>query len=152
MISKFLENNPLFRECLEALQTNLLSLEESDKITNTFKKIVPLTRWGKVDWSKIDKKIDIGYDPYQIISALNQLIEGAVDKNVFIEWSDGGLPAIQANLEDIINHFDDVTCVAFEKFIFNPIQGYIIEILPGNKMTVGVINRKHNNELSMLLL
>lgn len=147
MLSKFLENNPLFRECLQSLDGKLLSIEESDKVTNLFEKIIPLTRWGKVDWSKIDKKIKIGSNPNQIIPALNQLVGKKIDKNVYIEWSDGGLPAISANLENIIDHFANVTCVALEKFIFNPTQGYIIEVLAGDLMTVGVISAsKTNNE------
>jgi hypothetical protein len=43
-------------------------------------------------------------------------------------------------LIDIVKYFDDVTCVTFEKFIFNPYIGYIIEILPGDSMTVGVVS------------
>ena len=138
-ISKFLQNNRLFRECVESLHAELLSLNDSNKITILFEKTIPMTKWGKIDWEKIDKKINIGYDPIRIIPALEELIKESLDKSVYIEWSDGGLPVIKTNLDAVINHFDDVTCVSFEKFIFNPQQGYIIEILASDEMTVGVV-------------
>lgn len=141
MNTKFLENRPLFKECLEALNVDLLPDEEANKLSALFKKEFPITTWGKIDWVKIDKKIDLGYDPDNIIPALEQLLQGPIDKSVYIEWSTGGIPVIKTNLDDIIKFLDDVTCVAFEKFIFNLDQGYIIEILPGNKTTVGLINK-----------
>lgn len=139
MTSNVLKNRPLFKECVEALGANLLPKEESDKLTTIFKTIFPITAWGKIDWNKIDQKIDIGYDPHAIIPALKKLLQNTIDESVYIEWSTASIPIIQTNLIDIINHFDDVTCVSFEKFIFNPTQGYIIEILPSDQMTVGLV-------------
>ncbi len=129
----------MFRECVEVLNAKLPSLEESFILTDIFKDTYPLTRWGKIDWDEIDYKIDVGYDQNNILPALQQLIQKPIDTSVYIEWSDGGLPIIKADLLDIIKHFDDVTCVAFEKFIFNPYVGYIIEILPGDSMAVGLV-------------
>ena len=51
------------------------------------------------------------------------------------------MPVIKANLTNIINNFDDVDCVSFDKFIFNPSQGYIIEVLFDGQITVGVLNK-----------
>lgn len=140
MESKFLENRPLFKECLDALNTKLLPEQDSDKLTETFNTMFPLTEWGKIDWDKINKKIDIGYDPKDIIPNLKKLLGTSFfDMTAYIEWSTGGLPVIKTNMNDIVNNFDDVTCVAFEKFIFNPDLGYILEILPGDKMTIGIV-------------
>jgi hypothetical protein len=49
MQSRILENNPLFKECIEALGTTLLSVEESNALTEVFKNMFPITRWGKID-------------------------------------------------------------------------------------------------------
>ena len=62
MSTKFLQNNPLYKECMEALKVSMLSKQEANDVTTLFKLMVPITRWGKVDWSKIDKKIEVGYD------------------------------------------------------------------------------------------
>lgn len=140
MIRNYLKNDQLYLECLSELNSTPLDDQESDHLHELFKNMFPITKWGKIDWDKLSNKIDIGCDPLNIIPALEQLLKNkSFDKSVYIEWSTGGLPIIKSNLEDIINHFDDVTCVAFEKFIFNPELGYIIEVLPGDKMTVGVI-------------
>jgi len=131
--------NILFDECIMALEAKVLSNSKSEEIEATFVKLFPTTGWGKIDWKKIDKKIEVGFDPLEIIPALKKLLGNSIDKSAYIEWSDGQLPIIQTNLDAIIKHFDDVTCVSFEKFIFNPDVGYIIEILPSDKITVGVI-------------
>jgi len=140
MIRNFLKNDQLYLECLIALGAKTLKDEESDCLHELFKKMFPITKWGKIDWAKITKKINIGYDPQNIIPALEELLENkSFDRSVYIEWSTGGLPIIKTNLDDIIKNFDDVTCVAFEKFIFNPDLGYIIEILPSDEMTIGIV-------------
>ena len=137
----------MFKECLEALKTQLLSETESDYLHQYFKKRFPITKWGKIDWEKISNKIDIGCEPLNIIPALELLLKKKTfDQSVYIEWSTGGLLIIRSNLEDLINHFDDVTCVAFEKFIFNPDLGYIIEVLPGDEMIVGIIPTKNKHK------
>lgn len=151
MPSRILENRPLFRECLEALQTTLLPKEESDRLELLFESLFPITRWGKIDWDKINQKIDIGCDPQNIIPALKQLLKTEpVDKEVYIEWSTGGVPAIKTNLDAIINHFNDVTCVAFEKFIFNPYVAYIIEILPSGQITAGLVKPIKQGDLEKI--
>jgi hypothetical protein len=48
-----------------------------------------------VDWTKINKRTEIGNNSYQIIPALNELIAGEIVRNVYTEWSDGGLPSIR---------------------------------------------------------
>jgi len=138
MSAQWLENRPLFKECLEILDTQLLPEQEADRISALFNRIVPMTTWGKVDWNKINKKVDINGDPENIIPALEKLLKGPVDKTVYIEWSTGGIPVIKADLDAVVKFFDYVTCVSFDKFIFNPSAGYIIEVLPDYTITVGL--------------
>jgi hypothetical protein len=140
MQSRILENRPLFKECVEALNITLLPDEESDLLTDIFENTYPISRWGKIDWSKIEQKIEIGCNPNNIILALEKLLKKSFDTTVYIEWSDGGLPAIKTDLLEVVKNFDEVKRVTFEKFIFNPYEGYIIEILPGDSMTVGVVS------------
>ncbi|MFA6066452.1 MAG: hypothetical protein WC707_04720 [Candidatus Babeliaceae bacterium] len=141
MTSKFLESRPLFKECIEALGATLLPTQESDKLSQLFENSYPITYWGKIDWDRIEKKIYLEYDPERIISSLEELLGKPIDKTVYVDWSDGRLPAIQANLDLIIKYFDIVRRVTFEKFIFNLSEGYIVEIKPGD-ITVGVISKE----------
>lgn len=136
---KILLNSILFKECVENLRPNFLSKFESEKMFEMFKQLVPITDWGKVDWSKIKKHVFIGYDPERILVTLNNLIGKGYDKSVYVVWSTAGIPVIQTDLNSIINHFDDVVCVAFETFIFNPTIGYVIEIKGGDEATVGIV-------------
>lgn len=132
---------PLFKECLEALKVNLLSDEEAERLSTLFENMFPITRWGKIDWDKIDNKIVIGNNQDEIIPALTKLLVVPIDPLVYIEWSSAAYPVIQANLNDIPNHFNIVARVTFEKFIFNPSQGYIIEIRFDDTITVGVLTQ-----------
>lgn len=125
MVSKFLANHSLFKECIEALNVSLLPEDEADILSELLLQIVPITTWGKVDWEKITHKIEVGYNPQDIIPALKKLLGNNVDTQVYIEWDNNALPVIKTTLEDIVRAFDDVACVSFEKFIFNPFAGLI---------------------------
>ena len=104
-----------------------------------FRKIIPITRWGMVDWKRINKKVEVGYDEHLLIPVLEKLMGEKFDTTVYIEWYSGGIPVIQADLKKIVKYFDDVICVDLRKFIFNPTAGYIIEILSSGLITVGMI-------------
>jgi hypothetical protein len=138
--TNFLKNEPLFKECLEKLNAPMLPKSEADKYSRVFTQMAPLAEWGKIDWDKIKQKIIINYQPQEIIPSLKKLLNGSFDESAFIEWSDGSIPVIKTTLSKIVDHFDDVICVAHEKFIFNPFAGYIIEILTGNEITVGILS------------
>lgn len=137
---KWVQHYSLFKECLEALKVNLLPEEEADKLFLLFKNKYPIAEWGKIDWDKIDNHIPIGNNQHEIFPALSSLLATPIDTLVYIVWSSAAFPVIQTNLNDVINYFDDVTCVSFETFIFNPTQNYIIEVRPGNEITLGVLN------------
>ena len=135
----FLQKHRLFRECLEVLNVSMIPETESELIGNVFENTFPITTWGKIDWEKIDHKIEIDYDPKDIVPSLEKLFGRKVNTEVYILWSSARYPVIKANLHDIVQHFDDVTCVSFEKFIFNFELLYILEILSSDKMTIGVL-------------
>lgn len=143
MIRNFFKDDQLYVECLIALHVKPLNDGESNLMHEVFKSIFPITKWGKIDWDKLTKKISIGYNPKNINSALKHLLEDkSFSRDVYIEWSTGGLPIIKTNLDDIIKSFDDVTCVSFEKFIFNLDIGYVIEILTSDEMTIGLVEKE----------
>jgi hypothetical protein len=141
MSSNLLKNNSLLRKCLEALNEQLLPEKESHILSNVFKHIVPITEWGKVDWDKIDDKFFIGYDPHLIIPTLEKLLNKQVVQKAYIEWNIYSIPVIKADLEDIIFSFKTIIKVSEEKFIFNPTQGYIVEIRFGGEITVGLLTK-----------
>ena len=143
MFKKLLELNPLFRECVDKLNAIILPDWEDKKMFDFFEQFFPLTEWGKIDWDKIDKKIVVGYNHLDIIPSLKKLLGTCIDKSTYIVWNDAGIPIIKTDLDAIVQNFDDVTCVAFEKFIFSPTIGYIIEVLPGGKITAGVIPQNY---------
>jgi hypothetical protein len=128
----------LFTECIEILNAKTLSIPDSDRLTEVFKSLYPITEWGKIDWDRIINKIEIGDDQERIIPLLETMLHHPAPKFVYVMWSDGSLPLITTNLEKIVQHYDDVVCVGFETFIFDPQEGWIIEILNDGTITAGM--------------
>jgi hypothetical protein len=75
MESNMLQHYPLFQECLQALNVSLLPAEKSESLSRLFEQIIPITKWGKVDWDAIERKIVIGYDQHKIIEALEHVLK-----------------------------------------------------------------------------
>jgi hypothetical protein len=117
-----------------------LSKSEAGEISELFIKHFPMTSWGKIDWEKIGHKIAIGNSPNKIIPTLEKLLQKSFDKNVYIDWSEGtdDISVIKTNLDLVVKYFDDVTCVACDKFIFNLDTSYVIEILHLGNITIGI--------------
>jgi len=131
----------LFKECVKVLQASLLSKSEAGEISELFIKHFPMTSWGKIDWGKFNHKIAIGNSPDTIIPALEKLLKKQFDKTVYIDWSEGtvDVSVIKTNLDLVVKYFDDVTCVACDKFIFNLDESYVIEILHLGDITIGIM-------------
>ncbi len=134
--------NAPFLRCIEALKIELLPEQESDRVLQLFTDLYPMTEWGKIDWDKINHKMNLGTNYTMIIDSLKRFLGDDFDPSVFIEWGSAAIPAIKTNIYDVIQQYDYVVSVTFDKFIFNPSEGYIIEILPGDDITVGVIDLK----------
>lgn len=129
----------LFEECVAILKPEILSNEESDQILLSFESIYPLTLWAKMDWSKVKEKVEIGYEENCILPLTEQLLGHPIKNKVYLVWNDGELPIIKTSLDLIVQFYDDVTCVGFEKFIFDLNERFIIEILPGGLITAGIV-------------
>ncbi len=138
-----LAGNDLFEECLEALGNNavVLSPAKSDDIVDLLEKSVPIYEGGsRIDWNKVDEKIYLD-SPRETVEALTKLLQGNIDTSIYLMWNDGELLVIKTDLHAVLDNFDDVTCVSFETWFFNPSQGYIIEYYYLGDMAVGLISK-----------
>lgn len=129
-----------FEECVDALGAIQLTLQDEKAVSKLYNQIYPITRSGKVDWNRIENKISIENDnPTDIIPALEKLIKGPLDKNVYIDWDGGPKPMIKTDLDKVIAQFFYVRRASFDQFLFNPTVGYIIEVRSWGDITVGVV-------------
>jgi hypothetical protein len=71
--------------------------------------------WDKVknEYHKIDKE------------QLGSFIDG--EEKCYILWSDGEVPVVKCNFQDIIKAWDDIECVAFDFFIITVDKTYLAE-------------------------
>lgn len=139
-MKNILETNALLAEFLQSVDASLLPHHESEKVTVLFEALYPLTRWGKIEWESIEIKKEID-NKEEIMFTLPKMLSASIDQSVYILCDDAMLPIIKTNLKDIIIHFCEMDCISMYKFIFNPMQGYIIEVLPSG-ITMGLIEKE----------
>lgn len=129
----------LFEECVEALGagTVILSEEKSKEIYHHLANTYPITSWARIDWDQIKSKMKIESGT-EIASQIKQVLEDAGGE-VFILWSHGDQPVLQAKLDSVFRAIDDVTAVSADTFILSPSR-YIIEFHHEGEITIGFEN------------
>lgn len=140
-LSKFLENTPLFKECLDALNENvaIISPNSADILFEVLNQMFPI-EFANINWEIVDRKIIINTEtPEQIFTSLNQLIgQPIVDKEIYIFWDDGGMPSLRTTLDLAIEHLNDITCLSTRTWLFNRNVGYVVEWHWCGDKTVGL--------------
>ena len=133
---------PLVQQCIEMFGDTavVLSKKETEAQWSLLKRMVPFTNNGKVAWEKVTKKQLVGNDGQEVLDALQNLLEQPIDKTIYLQWSDATLPIVQTDLDTALSLLGHIRKVTFELFFFNPHQGYLIEILPRDQITVGLVN------------
>ncbi len=128
----------LFDECLEALgaRTAVLSDQETIEIFKTFSDILPVTKWGRIEWDKIDKKIQVD-SANEILKCLYTQ-DKSTDTEIFVLWDEASLPVIKSDLDRILKVIDDVTAVSSNTWLFSPTFKYVIEFYHIGEVTIGI--------------
>ncbi len=126
---KFFDNNPLFKECIEALgkKAKILSFEESKKIYSILEVVFPIG-FSSINWEKVQHKVEFEPEyPEQIIPSISNLL-GKInfDKEIYI-ISDNDVPVIKSDLDSVIQHIDDVTCIGQTLWFLNISLQYVVE-------------------------
>ena len=127
-------------------EKTILSPEETDNQWELLHQMFTFTRNGKIIWDDINKKRLVDKSGEDIVDTLHSLLQKPLDKDVYIQWSTVNLPIIKTNLDAALAILEDVRKVFPEIFLFNPQQGYVIEILrryPNKvQIIVGLSNQK----------
>ena len=130
----------LFKECLQALEPHVktLSWETTRNLLDTFEDIYPINLEGRIDEDRIQtykkiKRLD------QVVPSLKQLLCSSLDSSVYILWNNANIPAIHTDLHQVINNFDDVSCVAPDMWLLNLSQEYVVEFHHSYGLAVGII-------------
>lgn len=123
-------DNSLLRECLELLQNNSHVLDDSEEqyISQKFKKEVPMTEWGRIDWKKITKS--------KIVNDYDKLLEVLNRGEYYIIWGEG-LPIVQCDLNQIIKYIDDIIAVDFDTWLVSSDFVTIVEFYHEGEISVG---------------
>ena len=129
----------IFDECIQALgdNTEVLSIEKTNEIFKELTKLFPMTSWGRVNWEKVEKKMEIPQT-----DSITRYLKGnneSYDKTVILLWDEATLPAVKTNLEKVIAVIDDVTAVSFNTWIFSPNSRYLVEYYHEKEVILGIL-------------
>lgn len=130
----------LFTECINALgnKVRILTKEESNKVFNLFESLIPFYQGGsRIDWSQVEQKVHID-SPQEIIRSIENLLKKPFNAQVYVLWNDASLPVLETDLVSIAKHFDDITCLGFETWFFNPSDGYTVEYYYLGELNAGL--------------
>ncbi|NRF96010.1 hypothetical protein HQN89_34980 [Paenibacillus frigoriresistens] len=138
-IKKEVHTNTLFDECIDALgdNTRIYSLDESVRVVAMLVMSFPFTKWGRIDWESVERKITI-HDIDEII----KLNEFENENELLIIWDEMNLPVVESTLQKILSNIDDVDAVGFDTWIVNMEMNKIIEIHHEGEITIGIHNRE----------
>ncbi|MCR8630882.1 hypothetical protein [Paenibacillus radicis (ex Xue et al. 2023)] len=127
----------LFNECVESLgdATIVLSEESGRMIMHELVSIFPLASWGRIDWSKVERKIKVN-SPTEIINILGKELDGN-DTYFFILWGYSDSPCLKAKLGRIIQYVDGVMRVGTDQFVFCLENSVVIEFYHDGDITIG---------------
>jgi 2-hydroxy-3-keto-5-methylthiopentenyl-1-phosphate phosphatase len=122
----------ILEECLEVLGNDaiVLSEKETQNISDEMEQMFPVSNWGRIDWEKVKRKIDLDSSS-NIIEYLN------MDGFVYIIWSEGTLPVIKADFRKVIEVIDEVTAVSFDTWLLNPNEKWVIEFYHEGDIMIG---------------
>ena len=129
----------LLEECIAALgeSCETLNTDESNLIFDLFQRDWPITSWGRINWDKIERKINIK-SVADIRNSLEVTLHSeSPERLVHILWDEGSLPVLKAELTNIINSIDDVTAVSFDTWLYNSSVGYVIEFYHEGQIMLG---------------
>lgn len=119
--SKKNETSRLFNECIAALGegTIILSNEKSLEIYNLFENEYTITSYGRVEWSKYE------FDEFST-DMLRKLLFNSTE-HCYLLWSHGFDPIIITDMNKIMAHYDDVTAVSPDVWLYRENE-YVIEL------------------------
>ena len=131
----------LLNECIEAIGDNavVLSVPETENVFSIFEDMFPITSWARIDWEKINEKVNLVSSNELVLSLNNYFNKKELESHTYILWDEGSLPAMEAKLEQIIKVIDDVTSVSFDTWIFSLEFGYVIEFYHEGDITIGIM-------------
>jgi len=130
----------LFEECLRALSPHvkILSRETTKAIFALFEEACPINLEGRIHEKEM-RAYERVYDVNQVVSTLQQLLNTSLDPSIYVLWNNAHIPAVQTCLNQALENFDNIACVAPDFWFFNLYQEYVVEFHHTYGFSVGLI-------------
>ena len=138
--SRKVEIEPLLKECVEVLQSNveILSQVESEEMYYTLQKVFPFTSWGRIDWDNFKNKIRIA-NSQDIINILRKKYK-TIDYEIVALWGYGNSPVIKTNLQNAIKHIEDINDIGSDQWLYCSSYKFVIEFYHNDSIVIGFDN------------
>ena len=122
----------LLEECIEVLgkDIHILNNDEKQVVKDEFYNIIPLTKWGRINWDKFKNKKEV-----KELADLNLIEE---NEKYYIIW-DIEKPIIKSEFVNILNNLDDVLAVSFDTWLLAEDESMVIEFYHEGEVTIGML-------------
>jgi hypothetical protein len=138
--SRKLEIEPLLKECVEVLQSNveILSQVESEEMYYALQKAFPFTSSGRIEWDNFRNKIKVA-NLQDIIGILSEKYK-ARDYDIVTLWGYGNSPVIRTNLQNAIKHIEAINAIGSDQWAYCHLYKFVIEFYHDDSIVIGFHN------------
>lgn len=115
----------------------VLRKEEWLKMEDTLIQSFPVASWGRIDWDKIDNKIELRSNDYIMIESILKEKGLNILEPVYFFFGDGPSPWLKTSLLKIFESLEDITWYKGDRYIYCDSPKFIIEFFHDDKITIG---------------
>lgn len=114
-----------------------LAKEDAERIMDEFVQVFPITEWGRIDWSKVERKESIEDEDIDLIKdvLISQGLE--LSQEAFLMYGYGDYPFVKTSLERILINLEEVSWFGSDQFIYCPTSKFVIEYFHDGDITIG---------------
>lgn len=137
------EDNQIKKELKKILgdkEIQILSKNQSEEIESKLIINYPFASWGRIDWSKVDKKYELIINENiekELLKLLTKLNINTTESTYLI-FGNPEYPIIQTSIQDVLNQISEIMFIGPDQWLLDIDFNYIIELTHDNILTVGL--------------
>lgn len=114
-----------------------LTKKEADFIMDEFVQFFPITEWGRIDWGKVDGKVNIKDEDTDLIKdvLISQGFE--LSQEAYLMYGYGDYPFVKTSVQRILTNLEDLRWIGSDQFIYCPTSKFVIEYFHDGDITIG---------------
>lgn len=117
----------------------LLSKADEELIMDEFVHAFPISEWGRIDWSNVDRKERIENEEIDLVKDILKLQGLELSQEVFLLFGYGDYPFVKTSLQRILVNLEEVRGIGSDQFLYSPTSKFVIECFHDGEITIGFV-------------